>query len=61
MKHLRLNATVVVDGLLRDRAACTPDGDVTGWDSEAILTDDPHEVTCQRCVLRDPRARPVQS
>lgn len=47
----------MADGLLQDRAACTPGGDVTDWDPEAILTEDPHEVDCQRCVQRDPRAK----
>jgi hypothetical protein len=49
MRHLK------VDG----GAACTPDGEVRDWNPDAILTSDPAEVDCQRCVLQDPRARRV--
>lgn len=46
--------------LVNGHAACTPNGDVREWNPEAILTEDPAEVTCQRCVMHDPRAVPVE-
>lgn len=49
MKHLKVE----------DRAACT-DGDVTDWDADALLVEDPRDVDCQRCIVaHDPRATPI--